>query len=115
MNRRQMMMGLMGLLTGAAFCPGKQKPHTDFLHGDVMGEFVPSDRSDSNTYSRVDCIPYLNGKPVHLVQRASAVEGWMDVTIDLTTGQTHRVYGAVQLLHATPKRRKEFADACGVR
>lgn len=107
MNRRQLFLAAMGSLVVK---PANERPHTDFLYGDLETGVLSPDADpapNEYVYRRMDCLPYLDGKPVRYIQRAHAVEGWMD-QIDPKTEVITRLYGVVQILWATDERRAEF-------
>jgi hypothetical protein len=87
--------------------------HTDFNYADVDGNNILCEKADSaptmEVPRRQHILPYLNGRPVRGVQRASSVEGWVDIAANLNCPHiTRRIFGQVQLLWATPERRREF-------
>jgi hypothetical protein len=99
---------VVSLVTGKR---ARATSHTDFDYADAFGGDVLSPSADPRppgVFRRDHVVPYLNGKPVRLVQRASAAEGWMDVATRPFLGKFTRKYGRVQLLRATPERLAEF-------
>lgn len=123
MNRRDFLGGFAGIagaaVVGQAGVRDRAKPpHTDFDYADVYGTYIASrgqspKPADASSNLRYQVMPYLDGRVMTRVQRANAVDGWLDVLTGC--GATERVYGSVQILWSTPERRAEFAKAAGDR